>query len=101
MAPPRRMRARRVGAKEVRMPTSERQTNVDIEQLAKSELVLMFMRRMVREHRKDTGQQALIVDVAEAAADAFDLRHDGDRSIARTLIDVAAEVVAVDLACAR
>ncbi|MBI1948601.1 MAG: hypothetical protein HYS27_23135 [Deltaproteobacteria bacterium] len=78
---------------------NERRTNVDVELLAKSELVRAFMSRTLDEHRDPPSGVVLVTDVAAAAALAFDLHHD-DGTEARALLNVAAQVVALDLVCA-
>lgn len=76
---------------------NERRTNIDVELLARSELVRDFMSRTLDEHRDPHTGVVLVTDVAAAAALAFDLQHDDGKS-ARALLDVAAQVVALDLA---
>lgn len=80
---------------------SQRRTNIDVEVLAKSDLVRSFMRRTLDEHRDRRSGVILVTDVAAAAARAFDLHHDDGETPARALLGVAAQVVALDLARAR
>lgn len=78
---------------------NERRTNIDVEVLAKSELVRDFMSRTLDERRDPQSGVVLVTDVAAAAARAFDLHHD-DGTAAQALLAVAAQVVALDLLCA-
>lgn len=76
---------------------NERRTNIDVELLAKSELVRDFMSRTLDECRHSRSGVVLVTDVAAAAALAFDLHHD-DGTAAHAVLAVAAQVVALDLA---
>lgn len=80
---------------------NERRTNIDVELLARSTLVRDYMHRTLEEHREPRSGVVLITDVAAAAARAFDLHHDDGKTAACSLLDVAAQVVALDLAGAR
>lgn len=78
---------------------NERRTNIDVDVLARSDVVRDFMRRTLDEQRDASTGLVLIVDVASAAAHAFELHYDDGETPARALLDVAAQVVALDLAC--
>lgn len=80
--------------------SDQRRTNIDVEVLARSDTVRTFMRRTLEEHRDARTGVVLIVDLVASAADVFELRHD-DGLAARALLDVAAQVVALDLASLR
>lgn len=76
---------------------TERRTNIDVDQLARSPLVRRFMVRTAFEHVAATGDAVLIVDLVAKAAAAFDLLCEDGVTAARALLDVAAQVVAVEL----
>lgn len=71
----------------------ERKTNVDVDVLARSELVRSYMQRILPEVTDPLTGYAFAVTLAKRAADAFDLYDDGGVIFAAALIDVAEEVI--------
>lgn len=71
----------------------ERQTNIDVEVLARSSLVRSFMQRVLPEVTDPLTGYAFAVSLAKRAADAFDLYHDDGNLFAAALVEVAGEVI--------
>ena len=72
----------------------KQETNVDVEELARSTLVRAFMIRVLPEVTDPLTGYVFAVSLAKRAADAFDLFHEDGVSFARTLVTVAEQVVA-------
>lgn len=79
----------------------ERQTNIDVELLARSPLVRAFMERIANEVTDALTGHIFAVTLAKRAADAFDLYHDDDKLFAAALFEVAEEVIDARRASAR
>lgn len=71
----------------------ERETNVDVEVLARSELVRSYMLRILPEVTDPLTGYVFAVTLAKHAADAFDLYDDDGLIFAAALVDVAREVI--------
>ena len=71
----------------------ERQTNVDVDVLARSEVVRSYMLRVLPEVTDPFTGHVFSVSLAKRAADAFDLYNDDGVIFAAALIDVAKEVI--------
>ena len=72
----------------------ERQTNINVEELACSPLVRRFMLRVLPEVSDPLTGYVFAVSLAKRAADAFDLYHDDGVIFAAALIEVAEDVIA-------
>ena len=72
----------------------ERQTNIDVEELARSALVRAFMTRVLPEVTDPLTGYVFAVSLAKRAADAFDLYHDDGAIFAGSLVGVAEQVIA-------
>ncbi|MCC7073508.1 MAG: hypothetical protein IT383_19515 [Deltaproteobacteria bacterium] len=72
----------------------ERQTNIDVEVLARSALVRAFMTRVLPEVTDPLTGYVFAVSLAKRAADAFDLYHHGGVIFASALVEVADQVIA-------
>lgn len=70
-----------------------RQTNIDVELLARSPLVRAFMQRITNEVTDALTGHIFAVSLAKRAADAFDLYHDDGKLFAAALLEVAEEVI--------
>lgn len=76
----------------------DRITNIDVDVLAKSPVVRAFMLRTHDEIADPLTGHVFTVSLAKKAAEAFDLFYDDGITIARTLLDVAAHVIALEWA---
>lgn len=79
----------------------ERETNIDVDALAKSPLVRAYMLRIIDDVTDPLTNHVFAATLAQHAADAFDLYYDDSGRFARSLLDVAAHVIALTRACAR
>lgn len=79
----------------------QRQSNIDIDALARSRLVRAFMLRVIDDLRDPLTGHVFVVSLAKAAADAFDLYAEDGKTFATALTSAAAHVIALDTACAR
>lgn len=71
----------------------ERQTNVDVDALARSEVVRSYMLRVLPEVTDPLTGHVFAISLAKRAADAFDLYNDDGVIFAAALIDVAEAVI--------
>lgn len=78
----------------------ERQTNIDVEKLARSALVRAFMTRVLPEVTDPLTGYVFAVSLAKRAADAFDLYHEDGVIFASALVEVAEQVIATRLRAA-
>lgn len=76
-------------------------TSIDVDVLARSSLVRAFMLRTLDEIADPLTGHVFAVSLAKKAADAFDLFYDDGVTFARTLLDVAAHVIALESAIRR
>lgn len=72
----------------------ERETNIDVEELARSPLVRKFMVRVLPEVTDSLTGYVFAVSLAKRAADAFDLYDNDGIIFAAALVDVAQAVIA-------
>ena len=76
-------------------------TSVDVNVLAKTPTVRAFMLRVIDHHRDPLTGHVFASTLADVAAKAFDLHFDDGVTIPRALLEVAAQVIALENACAR